>query len=357
MKKVLFIDDFNGISGDILLSCFIDAGFNINILEENLKKIDISSEVKIIPKKINSFGITGTNLNIDQKPLKSRNYKEIRNLIENSQLNENIKKISLKILKNLAEAESKIHSIALDEVHFHEIGGVDTIIDAVGVATAVDFFEIKECYISNINVGRGEIKTSHGIYPNPAPATIELLKGYNLKFLDINAEITTPTGAAIIKSLNCKYNNNLTIIPEKIGYGFGKYKFADRPNCSRIIIGEKLENQDSNSKIIEINFNIDDMTGEEIGYFIKEIVKKDILDISIIPTLTKKNRPGYLVMILVKELKEDLLKFIFSNTTTSGIRFSEKDRIILDRYYEGNKKIFKSEKLKIKKWKLEFDKI
>ncbi len=357
MKKVLYIDDFNGISGDILLSCFIDAGFPIEILNESLKKIDIIQEVKVIPDKINSFGITGTILDIGQKPLKFRNYTDIKNLIENSKLKEKVKNISIKILKNLAEAESKIHSISLDEVHFHEIGAIDTIVDAVGVAIAVDFFEIEECYISEIHVGKGEIKTSHGIYPNPAPATLALLNEYKIRFLDINAEITTPTGAAIVKSLNCRQLNNISFIAKKVGYGFGKYKFDNRPNCSRILIGEKVENVESNSKIFEINFNVDDMTGEEIGHFIQEIIKRDILDVSVISTITKKNRPGYLFTILVNELNEELLKFIFSNSTTSGIRFSERERVILDRYFEENKKIFKSKKLNIKKWKIEFDKI
>ena len=356
-ENILYIDAFNGISGDILLSAFIDAGFKLDILIDELKKIEIIDEFKLFSEKVTSFGITGTRLKIEENPLKNRNFKDIKNLIDYSGLKEKIKNLSLKILENLAFAEAKVHSLNIDNVHFHEIGAIDTIIDVVGVATAINFFNIDEFYCSTIPVGKGEIITSHGIYPNPAPATTELLKDFKVKFLDLNEEITTPTGAAIIKTIGCKQDEKFEIIAEKVGYGFGNLEFNDRPNFSRIFLGKKVEKSYYNSKVIEINFNVDDMTGEEIGYFIKNAMSKDILDISVIPTITKKNRPGYLITILVNEITDELLKFIFENTTTSGIRFTEKKRFILDRYFDGNKKIFKSEKLKIKKWKLEFDEI
>ena len=305
---ILFIDDFNGISGDILLASFIDAGFPLEILKDNLKKINIENEFEIFPEKVNSFGLSGTKIKITEKPLKSRKFIDIKNLIIRSNLDRSIKDLSLKILLNLAEVEASIHSIDINEVHFHEIGAIDTLIDAIGVASAINFFNIEECYISEIQLGKGKIHISHGTYPNPAPATLELLKGYRIKFLNLEKEITTPTGAAIIKSLNCKQDDNLSIIPEIIGYGFGHYKFDDRPNFSRIIIGICEENLEFNSKIIEINFNVDDMTGEEIGYFISEIMKQNILDISVISTITKKNRPGYLITILVNDINEKLLK-------------------------------------------------
>ena len=356
-NTILFIDDFNGISGDILLSAFLDAGFDINLLIENLAKIDLLNEFEIIPKKVTSFGLSGTIVRISQNPLKNRNFKKIVSTIQQSTLKENIKELSIKILYNLAKAEAKIHSVPIENVHFHEIGAIDTIIDAIGIATAIDFFKISKCFISTINVGKGEIITEHGIYPNPSPATIELLKGYKIKILDTEKEITTPTGAAIVNALECEQKFNIEIIAEKVGYGFGQYKFKDKPNFSRIIIGNMCEEIIYNSKIYEINFNVDDMTGEEIGYFIQKIMEKNILDISIISTITKKNRPGYLITILVNEITEDLLTFIFKSTTTSGIRYSEKKRYILDRYFNGNKKIFKSNKLKVEKWKVEFDKI
>ncbi len=350
-SNYLFIDLFNGISGDMLISAFVDAGLPPDLIIKEIKNIDILDEVDLKFQKKTHFGLSGTFLKIKENPLKKRKFKDLEDLL-------NPFPLAKKILKTLAIAEAKIHNINLNDVHFHEIGAIDTIIDCIGVSVGIEYFKIEKCYISEIPVGKGKIKISHGLYPNPAPATIEILKSYKLNFLNTEKELTTPTGAAILKALEAEQIENFSFIPYKIGYGLGAQSFSDRPNCLRIFIGKKFKKiDDYNSKIIEINFNIDDMTGEELGYFIENAMKNNIIDISVIPTITKKNRPGYLITILVNEIDDRILRFIFQNTSTSGIRFCEKKRFILDRYFEGNKKIFKSEKLKIKKWKFEFDKI
>ena len=357
---ILYIDAFNGISGDMILAGFFDIGFPVNKIYENFNKLKLKEEILIETEDLTSYGLTGKKIKIysDNKIKLKRNYNDLIKIFEESELKENIKNISLMILKNLAEAEAKIHNIPINEVHFHEIGCIDTIIDILGFSTAVDYFKIDDFYISTIPVGCGSIKIEHGIYPNPSPCSLELLKGYRLEILNRDFEFTTPTASAIIKSLKFKQEDNIKIIPEKIGYGFGQKEYLEKPNCLRIVLGKPLFSIDFNSKIYEIKFNIDDMTGEEIGFFIEKCMEiDDILDVSVTTRITKKNRPGYIFEILAKNFSENILNYIFSYSTTSGIRVYEVNRIILDRYFEGEKKIFKSKKIGIKKWKLEFSKI
>jgi uncharacterized protein (TIGR00299 family) protein len=363
---IAYFDLFSGVSGDMFLSAFVDAGLPQNLLKENLQYILSANEYKIDFKTIQSHGISGKQVDISENPLTSRSYSKIINSIQNSKLDKHIKEISKKFLKTLALAEAKIHSLPLEKVHFHEIGAVDTIIDIVGIATAIEYFKIDKVFISDIPVGSGEINCLHGTFPNPAPATSEMLKGFNVRKLDINAELTTPTGVAVLKGVNAVQSELPVFKLENIGYGFGKQKITDRPNFLRILIGKaETDKTFCNSNIYEIEFNVDDMTGEQIGYFLTEIFKFNIVDVQCISTITKKNRPGYILKIYSDNLEENLLKFIFEYSTTSGIRYSKKNRIILDRYFEnseirGNlvrKKIFKSSLLGIEKAKLEFDEV
>ncbi len=361
-----YFDLFSGVSGDMLLSAFIDAGLPVNILKKALQKIINKKEFKLEFTETNSHGINGKQLNIKEYPISFRKYSDIINLLENSDLTTKIKNISQKIFHILALAEAKIHNIAVDDVHFHEIGAIDTIVDIVGTATAIDFFNIEKVFISEIPVGTGEIQCVHGILPNPAPATAEILKNLKIKKLNINKELTTPTGASILKGLDAIQVDMPVFKINKIGYGFGKTKLLDRGNFLRILIGEINEKTiEPNSYIYEIEFNVDDMTGEQIGFFIEEIFKFNILDIQCISTISKKNRPAYIFKILSESLDKNLVKFIFQFSTTSGIRYSLKKRIILDRFFEhtkinGNllkKKIFTNQLLNIKKEKFEFNDI
>ncbi len=347
--NVLYCDLFNGISGDMLLSAFIDAGMPVAVITDNISKVLNKSEFEISTKKITSKGLTGIVIEIDEKPLDDRNFKKIESLIISSNLNDNIKNTSVTILKKLAEAEAKIHNQRLENVHFHEIGAIDTIIDIVGIASCMDYFRIADVFCSEIPVGSGAVKCSHGEYPNPAPATVELLKNYNIRVFDCNEEIVTPTGAAILSGLNAVQTNYPLFEIDKIGYGFGKKEFENKPNCLRIFIGKKEDKENLiNSKVLEIEFNIDDMTGEEIGFFISEISKKEILDIQCINSVTKKNRPSHIIKILTNNVDKNIIKFIFDYTTTGGLRLLYKDRIILNKNVE--EKIVKNEKVKVKKY-------
>jgi uncharacterized protein (TIGR00299 family) protein len=359
--NVLYLDLFNGISGDMLLSAFIHAGFPLNILKESVSCILSEDEFSIEYFSAESENISGGKIKIEEKSESYRDYKAIKNIILSSTLKSDIKKISLSILHKLAEAESYVHNCNIDNVHFHEIGAVDTIIDIVGVASAIDFFEISKIAVSKIPVGRGEIKCAHGVLPNPAPATVFLLKDYNITVTEIESEITTPTGAAIIAGLNAVQQEMLSFSLKRVGYGYGSKKLKEKANFMRILIGEEPYRIPDDS-ILEIEFNIDDMTGEEIGYFINEAAKKNIIDIQCIPSFTKKNRPGYVFKILTDKMDNHLAAFIFANTSTSGFRISRKERYTMKRTLEkqlGNSmfqiKRMAEDSLNIRKSKIEFD--
>jgi len=270
---IAYFDLFSGVSGDMFLSAFVDAGLPQNLLKENLQYILSANEYKIDFKTIQSHGISGKQVDISENPLTSRSYSKIINSIQNSKLDKHIKEISKKFLKTLALAEAKIHSLPLEKVHFHEIGAVDTIIDIVGIATAIEYFKIDKVFISDIPVGSGEINCLHGTFPNPAPATSEMLKGFNVRKLDINAELTTPTGVAVLKGVNAVQSELPVFKLENIGYGFGKQKITDRPNFLRILIGKaETDKTFCNSNIYEIEFNVEKLIDNCIKKIDDEVI-------------------------------------------------------------------------------------
>ncbi|MGD9677499.1 MAG: nickel pincer cofactor biosynthesis protein LarC [Vulcanibacillus sp.] len=237
--KIVYFDCFSGISGDMTLASLIDAGANKDYIESELKKLPIepfSLEIHQVLKK----GISASKLEIQTDstitPFR-RTYTDIVDMIKNSGLSEAVKARSIKIFENIGIAEAKIHNISIQKVHFHEIGAIDSIIDIIGVSLALEDLKIEQIYSTQIPLGAGKIKIEHGIYPNPAPATLEILKGVPVYFSKINSEMTTPTGASIIASLTTDFSLPSMVI-ESIGYGAGTKDLHDRPNVLRAIIGK-----------------------------------------------------------------------------------------------------------------------
>lgn len=244
MKKIVYFDCFSGISGDMTLAALVDAGASVPFINNELKKLLIEP-VQLKFNQTIKKGITAKKLEILLDPnitSKRRNYTDIKKMIELSNLSKNVKDKSLKIFKTIGIAEAKIHGIPLEQVHFHEIGAIDSIIDIIGVCLALEDLGVDKIYSSQVPIGAGEIKIEHGIYPNPAPATLEILKCTPIKFTNINHEITTPTGAAIIASLRSPIDNLPSIIIENIGYGAGTKDLTERPNILRALVG-RIEEQ------------------------------------------------------------------------------------------------------------------
>ncbi len=315
----------------MILSAFIDAGMEMDHLNDELKKLDIG-DFSLDLKKIARNGISATQLTVNADDEKHhRNFTIIAEIIDKSSLNERIKEDSKKIFYRLAEAEGKVHDKPIDKVHFHEVGAIDSIVDIVGSAICIDYFGIDKVYSSPIKLGSGVTRSAHGVIPVPAPATVELISGYPVIKTGIEAELTTPTGAAILTTLSSGVLNNLSFIIEKSGYGAGSRELKEIPNLLRIFIGN-IEPDFQYDDVFLIESNIDDMNPEFYPYVFDRLFEKSVLDVYITPIIMKKGRPGSIISVLCKkENLNDATEIIFSETSTIGLRVSEVKRLKLKR--------------------------
>ncbi len=254
MPKIMYFDCFSGISGDMTIAALLDTGISMKWFENQLKALHLDKEYQLKLDKLVKNGINSNKFDVNydeghhhhhhghshdhDHSHHHRQYKDIVKLIEDSKLNDAVKKMSLEMFRVIGEAEAKIHGMELDNVHFHEVGAIDSIIDIVGTAILIDELQIDRIVSSAVPVGSGHIHIDHGVYPVPAPATLEVLKGIPLKESKVKGELTTPTGAAIIKTLADDFSTMPNIKVEKIGYGAGTKTFKNHPNVLRVIIGE-----------------------------------------------------------------------------------------------------------------------
>ena len=236
--STLYFDCFSGISGDMTIGALLDAGGDWEYLNEELKKLGISSEYMLKREKVIKNGLSGLKFDVEYEESEHHHhYEDIIKLIQNSEVSPKAKEISLNIFQTVAEAEAKIHHVPVNKVHFHEVGAVDSIIDIVGTALLLENLEIDTICSSPIPTGSGMLKIDHGIYPIPAPATLEILKNVPLEKTEETGEMTTPTGAAIIKALSSTFGSMPSMTVKHIGYGAGSRNFSNRPNMLRVMIG------------------------------------------------------------------------------------------------------------------------
>lgn len=253
--------------------------------------------------------------------------------IVNGHLNvpDKVKTAVLSVYKLIAEAESKVHGVSVDEIHFHEVGNLDAIADITAAALFINMLKIEKIVASPVNTGKGTVKCAHGILPVPAPATAELLTGIPCYCNDVEGELCTPTGAALLKYFADDFGNMPVMTVEKIGYGMGKKDFPVA-NCVRCILGETRENA---SFITELKCNIDDMTAEEIGFAQEHLLQNGAVEVYTVNIGMKKSRPGVLLCVMCPENRRDeIVKLIFRHTTTIGIRESVSKRYTLERRME-----------------------
>lgn len=347
--KIAYFDCYSGISGDMVLGALIDLGLEIKYLEGELSKLGIKG-YKLKQEKTIRNGITGTKLIVEVRKQKhERSYKDIEKIIVESGLNSDIKNLSLKIFKDLAEVEGIIHNKDYQNVCFHEIGAIDSIIDIVGTVIGLEKLEIKEVFSSKVHIGKGFVKCAHGTLPVPAPATLELLKDVPVYSTEIEKELVTPTGAAILKNIAKGFDVMPEIKISSIGYGAGTEKL-EIPNFLRIILGEKFKGEFAEDKVIQIETNIDDMNPEIFSYVTSLLKEKGCLDYYLTPIYMKKNRPATLLTVLTEKQKlNDILKIIFSETTTIGVRINEVGRKKLEREIRSVKTKFGEVEVKISK--------
>lgn len=238
-QRILYFDIVNGISGDMTLASLLDLGVPKEIFLEEIEKLNLKGEFEIKVSKKNESGIVGTNVEVIARETHAhRHLIDIFDIIDNSELNEAVKDMSKKIFMTIGEAEAKVHGTTIDKIHFHEVGAIDSIVDIVGSAILIDLLNIDKICTNSVPVGSGFVKCDHGIMPVPAPATIEILKDVPIKMNTVKGECTTPTGAAIIKTLCNEFVDVIEFEPKQIGYGIGHKKF-EIPNMLRTILGEK----------------------------------------------------------------------------------------------------------------------
>lgn len=329
--KSAYFDCFSGISGDMIIGALIDLGLDLNYLKNELKKLNLGN-YEIESEKIMKKGIDATKFNVIEKSRrhnKERNLSEIREIVDSSRLSNGIKNTIKKIFNKIAVAEAKIHNKSIDKIHFHEVGAVDAIIDIAGAAIGFKKLGINSIYCSKLNVGTGFVEFSHGKWPVPAPATAEILKSVPIYHNNIEAELVTPTGAAIITNFASKFGEMPSMKVEKIGYGAGS-KELEQPNVLRVFIGE-IENKE-NETINVIETNIDNMNPEIYPYVVDRLMESGALDAYLTNIIMKKGRPAIKITVLAENKDVDkLCNIIFDETTTLGVRIFTAEKRKLDR--------------------------
>ena len=344
--KALYFDCFSGISGDMTLGALIDLGIEEEVFLNEIKKLEIGGyNIKINKKLLNGITCTDVNVILDehahegQKNQKghhhshARSLKDIEAIIDKSKLNQNVKDKSKKIFREIAQAEAKVHSKSIEEIHFHEVGAVDSIIDIVGASICIDLLKVEKIFSSPLHDGKGFIKCRHGQMPVPVPAVIEMLSSSEIPLIteDVETELITPTGIGIIKTISSGFGNMPAIKIEKVGYGTGK-RNTGKFNALRIVMGEIKREQKNLEEIVVLETNIDDMSPEVAGFTMEKLFENGAYDVFFVPVYMKKNRPGTLLTVLSKiELEEKMVGIILSETSSIGVRRSVVQRYCMDR--------------------------
>ena len=344
-KDILYFDIIGGISADMTLASLLDLGVPKEIFLQELNKLNMDNEFEIEIDYKYENGIKGTKVNVITKEQHChRNLIDVYDIIDNSRLNNNIKERAKEIFMIVAKAEAKVHGTTIDKIHFHEVGAIDSIVDIVGSCILLDLLNIDKVYSTSVPLGSGFIQCAHGVIPAAAPATVEILKNIPVKFNHVKGECTTPTGAAIIKTICDEFIDELDFNTKKIGYGVGHKKF-EKPNILRVALAQEDEH---NEVVYEIVANIDDMSSEIYSYLFEKIMDEGALDVFTESIFMKKNRPAYKISILTK--KKDLNKFIkllLTETSTFGVRYKEYNRAKLDRKFIEVDTIYGKVKVKL----------
>ncbi len=339
-SKVLVIEPFSGISGDMMIGALLDLGFSFDTLKDKLKLLPLEGYSLSSQKRLRS-GITATKFDVEPgSSHHHRGFTDIRQMIESSPLSPWVKEKSIEAFHKLAEAEGKIHGLPLEKVHFHEVGAVDSIIDIVGAMIALESFMPARVLSSPVNVGQGTLQCQHGIYPVPGPAAQELLRDIPVFSNEVTGELTTPTGAALLATLVDSFGPRPAMKISGAGYGAGTRQTPGNANVLRISLGEICENElidavSPEEKVAVIDATIDDMSPQIYGYFQEKALSTGALDVFSTPVQMKKNRPALKMTCVCAVADVDrIAELIFRETTTIGIRYTFAHRKTLKREFE-----------------------
>lgn len=374
LMRLAYLECFSGISGDMFVGALLDAGVTPKILEDAVAALNIGAHLAI--SRVNRSGIDATKVDVLVKDAKEgpratvheehshhsaevraqpdshhhhgphhhgqvRGLDEIKRIIGGAKLAESAKHKAVLMFEKLGAAESKIHNVPIESIHFHEVGAVDAMVDIVCAAVGSEALGADEFVSSPLNLGAGTVECAHGTFPVPAPATIELLKGAPVYSSGIRAELVTPTGAAIVSTLAKRFEPFPAMTIEKIGYGAGSLDFARHANVLRVTVGTLEQNQGTHATppsletVSILEANLDDLNPQVFGYVMERLFAAGALDVFGTPVNMKKSRPGTLLTVLTKpEAAENLAQIIFSETTTLGVRRREEKRQVLRRKWQ-----------------------
>ena len=333
--QAAYFDCYSGISGDMILGAMVDLGVDIKEIRKALKNLDLKG-YNLHSKKIQRNGLASTQITVETKKFKKqhspphRSYSDIRKLISQSKLTSTVKSNSIEIFKRIAKVEAQIHNTTIQKIHFHEIGGTDSIVDIVGGVWAIESLNLDTIKSSPLNVGEGFVDCAHGRLPVPAPATLKLLKGIPVFSNGVKAELTTPTGAAMIGFYAEKFDSIPTMTIASEGYGAGSRVIPSLPNLLRVLVGNITIGKINNLVMIETN--IDDMNPEIFETVMESLFSAGALDVYFSAIIMKKNRPATKISVLAEcGSREKLSKILLTETSSFGVRFYSVDRLILDR--------------------------
>jgi hypothetical protein len=381
--RIAYLECFSGMSGDMFLGALVDAGVPARMLEETVAALGVRAKLEI--SRVVRSGISATKVDVyvdGEKDLPREEYwerhelehshehgghshshpgessraeaaaphshsheharglPEIRQIISGASISEHAKKTALAVFEVLGRAEAKVHDTSIDHVHFHEVGAVDALVDIVCAAVGAESLGVNEIICSPLNVGGGTVKCAHGTFPVPVPATVELLADVPVYSSGIVAELVTPTGAAIVKTLASRFAAFPEMKIEKSGYGAGSRDFPGHPNVVRLTIGEAasttLATKTASETITVLEANLDDLNPQVFGYVMDRLLEEGALDAFGMPVQMKKNRPGTMLTVLCKpEDASKLTHLIFTETTTLGVRRRDEMRRTLARRWEN----------------------
>lgn len=322
--SLAYFDCFAGASGDMILGSLLDAGLHLDELRDALLRLGLQ-DWNITAERVNAGGLAATRVSVNTDDrAETRTYAALDSILAQSSLSSPVKQDAGRILRRMAEAESRLHGVPIEQVHLHELGGIDTLIDIVGAVSGLELLGIDEIYVSSLPVGNGQVMTRHGMLPLPAPAMVELARGAPLRSVDIATELVTPTGAAILTTLSRGFSSFPAMTCTSIGYGAGTRELPI-PNVLRLLIGSPVRSAEGALEtLVVLETNIDDMNPQLFDHAMSVLLKTGALDVWLTPIHMKKNRLGTMLSVLAPPSVEvDLVRTLFQETSTLGVRRQE----------------------------------
>jgi uncharacterized protein (TIGR00299 family) protein len=333
MGRVVYFDCPSGASGDMILGALVDAGVAVEALRAELEKLRVPGwTVRAREVKRGAFRATKIDVEVDRAvPRQQRGLREIRAMLDGSGLSPAIIATATRIFTRLAEAEARVHGSTVDEVHFHEVGAVDAIVDVTGTVIGLGLLGVEAVHVSALPVGGGFVDTAHGRMPVPGPGTVELLRGFPVVDTGVRAELVTPTGAAILTTLATGSGRMPAMTIERVGYGAGTADLPGTPNVLRCFLGQPAETGELET-IVQIETTIDDMTPQLYEPLMDRLFEAGALDVTLTPVIMKRSRPGtVLTALCAPDRVGELSRVLFEESSTIGVRWTEMSRARLAR--------------------------